>query len=156
MGRSLRLLTVKAQNEPGKSKIKRIEFEGFPEPVRMGVHGGFSDFFGITAEEPLPSTLDYVVAAVGGCLAGTLSGALGKHGIAVTPDKLTAEAQGHLEEIDGKLLLTNITVSYRLKVPKEHRAAAERALQHHDSMCPVSASVRRGITVEWSSEIEEE
>jgi uncharacterized OsmC-like protein len=124
--------------------------------VRMGVHSGFSEFFGVAPEEPLPSTLDYVVAAVGGCLAGTLAGALGRRGIQTDPGQLVAEVEGQLEEVDGKLLLTDISVLYRLKVPKEKRAAAERALEHHDSACPVSASVRRGITVHWKSEIEEE
>ena len=47
MTRSLRLLKLKIQNEPGKSKIKRIEFEGFSQAVRMGVHSGFSEFFGV-------------------------------------------------------------------------------------------------------------
>jgi uncharacterized OsmC-like protein len=156
MTRSLRLLKLKVQNEPGTSKIKQIEFEGFNQAVRMGVHTGFSEFFGVVPEEPLPSTLDYVVAAVGGCLTGTLAGALGKRGIQADPTKLVAEVQGRLEEVDGKLLLTDISVLYRLKVPKEKRAAAERALERHDSVCPVSASVRRGITVHWKSEIEEE
>jgi uncharacterized OsmC-like protein len=156
MGQELRLLKVKCKNEPGKSKIKDLEFEGFPQSVRMGVHGGFSEFFGIKAEEPLPSTLDYVVAAVAGCLSGTLSGALAKRGVPITSENLTAEAEGQLEVVEGKLLLTNINVSYRLRVPKEKRAEAERALAHHDSACPVSASVRRGIMIHWTSQIEEE
>lgn len=156
MPRSLRLLKVKVESEPGKSKIKRLEFEGFPPPVRMGVHEGFSEFFGIVPEEPLPSTLDYVVAAVGACLTGTLAGALGKRGIPADSGKLMTDVEGQLEEIDGKLLLTGITVSYRLKVPRDKVEAAERALQHHDLACPVSASVRRGISVQWKTEIEAE
>jgi uncharacterized OsmC-like protein len=156
MARSLRLLKTRVQNEPGISKIKRIEFEGFCEPVRMGVHGGFSEFFGIDPDEPLPSTLDYVVAAVSGCLMGTLSAALQKRGVSVEPGKLVAEAEGHLEEVQGKLRLTKISVCYRLKVPGDKRSAAERALEFHDSACPVSESVRNGITIQWTSEIEED
>jgi uncharacterized OsmC-like protein len=156
MARTLRLLRMKVENEAGQSKIKRIKFDGFDQPVRMGLHAGFSEFFGVIPEEPLPSTLDYIVAAVGGCLAGTLAGALRKHGIESSPEKLIAEVEGQLEEVEGSLLLTNISVVYRLKVPKDKRAAAERALAHHESACPVSASVRRGITVQWRSEIEEE
>ncbi len=45
---------------------------------------------------------------------------------------------------------------YRLKVPKEKRATVERALEHHEGLCAASESVRRGITVEWDSEIVEE
>jgi uncharacterized OsmC-like protein len=154
MGRVAHLSKVKIHKEPGKSKI--IQVEGFPEVTRMGVHGGVAEFFKVQPDEPLPSTLDYVVAAVGGCLTGTIAGALEARGIRTDSEKLEAEAEGRLEEIDGKLLLTHVTLRYRLKVPKELRASAERALEGHESRCPVSESVRRGITVEWHSEIEEE
>jgi organic hydroperoxide reductase OsmC/OhrA len=60
-----------------------------------------------------------------------------------------------MEEIDGKLLLTHVTVKYRIRVPKEQRDAAQRALEHHESRCPVSESVKRGITVSIESEIED-
>lgn len=40
--------------------------EGFPEPVRFGVHTGIAAFYGVTPPEELPATLDYVVAATGG------------------------------------------------------------------------------------------
>jgi uncharacterized OsmC-like protein len=156
MGRLAHLSKVKIEKEPGKSKIKRVQIEGFPGVTRMGVHGGIAEFFKVEPDEPLPSTLDYVVAAVGGCLTGTIAGALEARGIRTDREKLGAEAEGRLEEIDGKLLLTHVTVKYRIKVPKEMRASAERALEHHESRCPVSESVRRGITVEWHSEIEEE
>src|SRR4051794_17885464 len=156
MGKLAHVSKVRIRKEPGNSKVKRIEMEGFPGAVRMGVHGGIAEFFKLKPDEPLPSTLDYVVAAVGGCLTGTLAGALEARGIRTDAEKLEAEAEGRMEEIDGKLLLTHVTVRYRIKVPKDQRAAAERALEHHDPRCPVSESVRRGITVEWQSEIEEE
>ena len=156
MNKALRTLRVKATSEPGKNKIKRIEFDGFPPAIRVGVHTGFCEFFGMIPEEPLPSTLDLVVAAVVGCLTGTLSGALEKRGISASPQNLQAEAEGQLENIDGKLILTAVSVKYRLKVPKEKRETVERVLQVHDSACPVSASVRRGITVQWSADVEEE
>lgn len=40
--------------------------EGFPDPVRFGVHTGIAAFYGVTLSEELPATLDYVVAATGG------------------------------------------------------------------------------------------
>jgi uncharacterized OsmC-like protein len=156
MGRLAHISKVNIHKEAGKNKVKRIQFEGFPGVTRMGVHGGIAEFFKVAPDEPLPSTLDYVVAAVGGCLTGTLAGALEARGIRADPEKLEALAEGQIEEIDGKLLLTHITVRYRIKVPKEMRASAERALEHHESRCPVSESVKRGITVDWQSEIEEE
>lgn len=156
MSRLAHLSKVKIHKEPGKNKVKRAQFEGFPGVTRMGVHGGIAGFFKVVPDEPLPSTLDYVVAAVGGCLTGTLAGALEGRGLRSDPEKLEANVEGRIEEIDGKLLLTHVTVKYRLKVPKDQRAAAERALEFHESRCPVSESVKRGITVEVQSEIEEE
>jgi uncharacterized OsmC-like protein len=122
----------------------------------MGVNGGIAEFFKVQPAEPLPSTLDYVVAAIGGCLLGTLAGALEGRGISAHPEKLEAVAEGRMEEIDGKLLLTGVTVNYRIKVSKDQRQAAERALEYHGDRCPVSESVKRGITVDWQSEIVEE
>jgi uncharacterized OsmC-like protein len=40
-------------------------------------------------------------------------------------------------------------------VPAGKRAEAERALALHDARCPVSQSVQRGITVEYSADIAE-
>jgi uncharacterized OsmC-like protein len=156
MGRLAHLSKVKVHKEPGNSKVKRIQIEGFPGVTRMGIHGGVAEFFKLQPDEPLPSTLDYVVAAVGGCLTGTVAGALEARGLRTDCEKLEAEAEGRLEEVDGKLLLTHVTVKYRIKVPKGKRASVEAALQHHESRCPASESVRRGITVDWHSEIEEE
>ncbi len=156
MAKLLQLSKVKVEKEPGNNKIKRAQFEGFPDVVRMGVHGGVAEFFKLKPDEPLPSTLDYVVAAIGGCMTGTVAGALEARGISAAPDKLRVEAEGTIEEVDGKMLLTHVSLRYRLKVPREKRASVEKALEHHESHCAVSESVRRGITVEWKSEIEEE
>ena len=54
------------------------------------------------------------------------------------------------------MILTRVSLRYRLKVPKEKRSSVEKALEHHEGLCAVSESVRRGILVEWRSEIEEE
>ena len=53
------------------------------------------------------------------------------------------------------MLLTHVTLKYRMKVPRDKRASVEKALEHHENLCAVSESVRRGITIEWKSEIEE-
>lgn len=156
MGRLLQLSKVKFQKEPGNSKVKRAEIIGFPGVIRMGVHGGVSRFFGLNPDEPLPSTLDYAVAAIGGCLTGTVAGVLEARGVRSDPEKFEAQAEGRIEDVDGKMLLTHVTMKYRLKVPKDKRAGIERALEHHESTCPVSASVGRGITVDWQAEFEEE
>jgi uncharacterized OsmC-like protein len=156
MAKLLHTSKVKIHKEPGNSKIKRAEIEGFPGGVRMGIHGGIAQYFKLSPDEPMASTLDYIVAAVGGCMTGTAAGALGARGISTDPDKLQVEAEGRIEEVDGKMVLTGIKLHYKLKVPANKRAAAERALEHHEGLCAASESVRRGITVEWESDIQEE
>jgi uncharacterized OsmC-like protein len=89
-------------------------------------------------------------------MTGTIAGALEGRGLRADPEKLEAHTEGILEDVDGKLLLTHVTVNYRITVPKEKREAAERALAFHGDRCPVSESVKRGVTVEWKSEIVEE
>jgi uncharacterized OsmC-like protein len=156
MAKVLQVSKVQVEKEPGKNKIKKARFEGFPDTVRMGVHGGIADFFKISPTEPIPSTLDYIVAAVGGCMTGTVAGALEARGLSADPSKLKVEAVGQIEEVDGKMILTGIKLHYTVKVPKEKRASVERALEHHEGLCAASESVRRGIKVEWESQIEEE
>jgi uncharacterized OsmC-like protein len=156
MAKLLHTSKVKIHKEPGKNKIKRAQVEGFPDALRMGVHGGVAEFFKLSPDELLPSTLDYVVAAVGGCMTGTVAGALEARGVRTGPENLQVEAEGKIEDVDGKMILTGIKLRYRLKVPREKRASVERALDHHEGLCAVSESIRRGITIEWESEIQEE
>jgi uncharacterized OsmC-like protein len=156
MAKLIHTSKVKIHKEPGKSKIKRAEIEGFPGALRMGIHGGVAQYFKLSPDEPMASTLDYIVAAVGGCMTGTVAGALEARGVRADPEKLQVEAEGKIEDVDGKMILTGIKLRYRLKVPADKRATVERALEHHEGLCAASESVRRGITVEWESEIEEE
>src|SRR6202035_2389233 len=156
MAKLLQTSKVKIQKEPGNSKIKRAQVEGFPDVLRMGIHGGIAQYFKLSPDEPRPATLDYIVAAVGGCLTGTVAGALEARGVRADPEKLQVEAEGKIKEVDGKMILTGIKLRYHLKVPKDKRATVERALEHHEGLCAASESVRRGITVEWESDIVEE
>jgi uncharacterized OsmC-like protein len=156
MSKVLQVSRVKVEKEPGKDKIKRAQVEGFPDVIRMGVHGGIAQFFKLSTTEPMVSTLDYIVAAVGGCMTGTVAGALEARGVSADPSKLQVEAEGQIEDVDGKMILTSIKLHYTLKVPKDKRATVERALEHHEGLCAASESVRRGITVTWDSMIEEE
>lgn len=156
MGDLIHVSKVKVYKEPGKGKVKKIYFEGFPEPVRMGLNGGVKQFYHGESEEDLPSTLDYVVAALGGCLTGTLGSALEARSIPVGPDAFSAEVEGCLEKVDSKLLITRVHVKYHLKVPKGKRDEAQRALDNHEKYCAVSQSLRRGITVDWEGEIQDE
>ncbi len=77
-------------------------------------------------------------------------------GIPSYPDKLYSEVEGDIENIEGTIVVTNIRVKYHVKIPKGKREAAERALNIHENKCPAAVSVKRGIQVSWSAEIEEE
>ena len=94
MAKLIHTSKVKIHKEPGKSKIKRAEIEGFPGAIRMGIHGGIAQYFKLSPDEPMASTLDYIVAAVGGCMTGTVAGALEARGVRADPEKLQVEAEG--------------------------------------------------------------
>jgi len=81
MGKLLHTSKVKVHKESGKNKIKSAAVEGFPGAIRMGVHGGIAQYFKLSPAEPMVSTLDYIVAAVGGCMTGTVAGALEARGV---------------------------------------------------------------------------
>jgi uncharacterized OsmC-like protein len=89
-------------------------------------------------------------------MTGTLAGALEARQIPAYTGTLEAEAEGDIEAGDNQVLrLSNVRLTYRLKIPPGKRQEAERALSFHESRCPVSQSVQGSITVEWSAEITE-
>ena len=89
-------------------------------------------------------------------MTGTLAGALAARKIPTHPDKLAAEVEGFVENVDGMPLITRIRIRYAVKVPAGRRADAERAIEVHEKGCPVAQSVQRGIKVEWEGSVEEE
>jgi organic hydroperoxide reductase OsmC/OhrA len=89
-------------------------------------------------------------------MTGTLAGALAARKIPSHPDKLTADVEGFIENVDGIPLITRIHIRYHVKVPKGRRAEAERAIQVHEKGCAVAQSVQRGIQVAWEGDVEEE
>src|SRR2546427_3801572 len=101
MGKLVHVSKVKVYKEPGKGKIKKAYIEGFPEPIRMGVHGGIKKFFGVESGEDLPATLDYLVAAVGSCLTGTLAGALGGRLVSCEPGKGGGVVVRYIEKMES-------------------------------------------------------
>jgi uncharacterized OsmC-like protein len=146
---------IRIYKEPGKGKVKKAFIEGFPEPIRMGLHGGVKKFYRVDSDEDLPTTLDHVIAALGGCLTGTLSSALEARPIPIGPDDLSTEVMGYIENVDGKPLITRVCVKYRLKVPTGKKGEVERIVDNHEKFCAVSQSLRRGFSVEIEAEIVE-
>ena len=53
------------------------------------------------------------------------------------------------------MVVTRIRVKYNVKVPRGKRADAERAIDVHERGCPAAISVKRGIAIEYSADIEE-
>ncbi len=51
-------------------------------------------------------------------MTGTLAGALAARKIPTQPNKLQAEVEGTIENVDGSPLITRIRVQYTVKVPK--------------------------------------
>ena len=49
-----------------KRPKRRAYIADFEQPILFGVHAGVAAFYKVTPEEPLPSTLDYLVAAAAG------------------------------------------------------------------------------------------
>jgi uncharacterized OsmC-like protein len=63
--------------------------------------------------------------------------------------------EARIEAEEKLMLIKAVQLRYRLKVPREKRAEADRALAIHEDYCPVHQSIRRGFEVRWSAEIEE-
>lgn len=155
MAELVHLTKVKVYKEAGKGKVKKAYIEGFPQAIRMGLHGGVKKFYRVESDEDLPTTLDYVVAALGSCLTGTLGSALEARSIPIGADDLSAEVEGTIENVENKPLITRVHVKYHLNVPKGKREEAQRVVDHHEKYCAVSQSLRRGIAVELEGEIRE-
>ena len=64
MAELIHISHVKIQKDKGP--VRRAYIENFPEPVRYGLHGAIRQFYGVEPREELPSTIDHIVAAVGG------------------------------------------------------------------------------------------
>ncbi len=87
---------------------------------------------------------------------GTLNGALEARGIRLEPDAIVADAEGHLEDVDGMITLTRIDVHYRLRIPVGTREKVDRALSRHRDRCPTAHSLKGAVDVQWSADIEED
>lgn len=122
--------------------------------VAFGMHGAVAEHYRSAPKDPLPSTLDYLVATIGGCLIGTFAGSLKRARVPVTTEALTGVATGHVSsDEDGVLVLRSVSVAYRLALAEEHRAAAEEVHAAHASRCPNARSVSPSIAVTTDLEI---
>jgi uncharacterized OsmC-like protein len=152
-------------SEPAYVSKIRIERLGGPQrlaylpaedqPIAFGVHAEVAEHYGVAPDAfpPRATTLDYVVAAAGGWLAGTFAGALEARQIEVDPEHYQVQATGEVFDRDGVLVLERITVRYRLPVPQDRREDAERVHAVHARACPVARSLEGGIDVRTELEL---
>ncbi len=86
---------------------------------------------------------------------GTLNGALEVRGIVLPPGDIAARGEGINEVVDGIVRLTEIRVSYRLRIPPGSREVVDRALARHQEKCPTAVSLGPAIRIGWSADIVE-
>jgi uncharacterized OsmC-like protein len=147
--------TVPLRLTPGsKSLDRQAELPPHGDVIEFGMHGGVAEHYKATPQNPLPSTIDYLTASIGGCLIGTFAGSLMRARIPVSPDALTGTAVGLVEaEDDGVLVLKRVTLTYALELPEEYRAGAEEVLAAHAGRCPNARSVSPAIEIVTELEI---
>jgi hypothetical protein len=55
-------ITIKQRKRPNRE----AHIEGFAEPLRFGMHGGYAEFYKLPQGEKVPTTVDHLIAALGG------------------------------------------------------------------------------------------
>ncbi|NDQ55845.1 MAG: hypothetical protein GZ088_02090 [Acidipila sp.] len=58
--------TARIRLEQKKRPLREAHIEGFDQPLRFGMHGGYAAFYNAEPAEPLPTTIDHLVAALAG------------------------------------------------------------------------------------------
>lgn len=86
---------------------------------------------------------------------GTLATVLAKKKIRTFQDRFEASVAGDIEDVGGVLKITRISVSYRLKLPKEQASDARAALDSYLHLCPAAQSVIDCIQITHELTLEE-
>lgn len=148
-------ISVPLRLTPGSKSLDReADLPPTGETVSFGMHGALAGHYKATPANPLPSTLDYLVATVGACLIGTFAGSLKRAKIPVSPDTLSATATGVVgADEDGVLVLRKVVVRYALELPDEHRDTAQEVHAAHAGRCPNARSVSPAIEIATDLEI---
>jgi uncharacterized OsmC-like protein len=133
--------------EPVEGKIRRAQIPGKEEPVLFGVHSEVAEHYGISpdAEDPHPSTLDYLVAAAGGWLLGTFAGALAARQVSF--HNLYADSTGEIETEGKVLVVKRIKTTFHLAADEKDRETIERVLEVYEDGCPVARSIKSSIEI---------
>ena len=79
---------------------------------------------------------------------GTLATLLAGKKIPTPADRYRADVAGDIENVDGILKITRISVMHRLKLPSEKVAEAREAFSTYLKRCPAAQSVIGCIRIE--------
>jgi organic hydroperoxide reductase OsmC/OhrA len=136
--------------EPAEGKIRWAYIPAEGEPIPFGVHSEVAEHYGVSAdeEEPHATTLDYLVAAAGGWLLGTFSGALSARQVSFDKDSLYADTIGEVETENKVLVLKRIKHTLHLNAEEEDRETIERVVEVYEDSCPVARSIKPAIEIE--------
>lgn len=72
---------------------------------------------------------------------GTLAGVLAGKKIPTPEDRYWADVEGDIENVNGVLKITQIRVTYHLKIPRDKSKDAQDALSAYLTRCPAAQSV---------------
>jgi len=86
---------------------------------------------------------------------GTLARVLAEKEIPTSKDRYWAEAEGDIENVQNVLKITQIRVTYHLKVDRGKAPRANEALSTYLSRCPAAQSVIGCIDIRSEALIEE-
>jgi hypothetical protein len=86
---------------------------------------------------------------------GTLATLLAGKKIRTPEDSFRAEVEGDIEDVSGILKITQIRVTYHLKVSNEKVEEAKEAFSSYLAACPAAQSVIGCIAIRDHLEIEE-
>lgn len=87
---------------------------------------------------------------------GTLATVLAKKKIRTFQDRYQATVTGDIEDVNGVLKITRISVHYHLTLPADKRDDAREAFNNYITLCPAAQSVIEAISISHELEMENE
>jgi osmotically inducible protein OsmC len=95
---------------------------------------------------------ELIAAAHASCYAMAFSHTLTQEGH--PPQKLTVNAVCTLEDVEGKLRITTMTLNVQGKVPGMDEASFVQIAQKAEQGCPVSNLLRQGLQIHLNAQLE--
>lgn len=85
---------------------------------------------------------------------GTLATVMAGKKIRTFKDRFIAKVAGDIEEVNGILKITRISVNYLLKLPDQQRDLALECFNNYIQLCPAAQSVIACINISHNLELE--